>query len=121
MEFQLKQTSLHNCECSIAEHQQEPLQPIHKKAFIREYIYNDARTVNDPMKIPAYQRQGNADEWYQHGFNHRVENGRITRSFIRVANFVKFDTLEELVDFIREVGEVVMTDESIEIYDDYRE
>lgn len=34
---------------------------------------------------------------------------------------IEINSLEKLVDFIKEFGEVVMSDDSIEIYDDYRE
>ena len=35
--------------------------------------------------------------------------------------YIKIKTLEELIDFVKENGEVVLDENRIEIYDDYRE
>lgn len=78
----------------------------------------DRRTVDDPKKL----RFG-SDTWYQHGTNHRVEDGHIVRDMEMVSIWViDIQSLDALMTFIRECGDaIVLSETSIEIYDDRRE
>jgi hypothetical protein len=88
--------------------------------------YVDHRTVADPrdLKFPLNAEQ----DWYARGSNHRVINGTIARDMdMRKVWTKEFNSLEELLEFVKTVGGVVVVEldgegnASIEIYDDYRE
>lgn len=96
------------------------------QATLEPYVRVDRRTADDPKKIPMYH--GTDGDWYKEGRNHRVENGQIARDFDDKAWFVEIDTLDALVAFAKEHGQLVLAHEdwptdgpSIEIYDGYRE
>jgi hypothetical protein len=87
----------------------------------------DRRNADTPEKIPLSRGQS-ANWWYEHGRNHRVERKMIVRDFDENVWMVEFATLEELLAFSHEYGELIIGPwqnnldyEHIEIYDDYRE
>ena len=71
------------------------------------------------------------DKWLENGTNHRIlENGHIARDVGEVDCWgIEIDTLEELLQFHKEVNEDLILSQSyldketysLEIYDDYRE
>ena len=89
-------------------------------AFKTQRVRVDRRTVSSPDQL-RYEPERST--WYQVGTNHRVENGRIQRDMeMREVWAVDIPTLEALLTFIGTCGhEIVMTKDTIEIYDDYRE
>lgn len=103
----------------------------HKDAYQREYIYVDARTTDDPKKIPA--NCGTDGDWYQKGTNHRVENGRIKRDIHKESGwFIQINDLHKFLENLHKdekATEIILSIEEdinppmlgIEIYDDYRE
>ena len=64
-------------------------------------------------------------EFTAEGFDHKVMDDRIRRSFLDDGWFIELESLEELAQLIDEVGDVVMAKDpdglKLEIYDDYRE
>lgn len=67
-------------------------------------------------------------KWRSFGKNHRVSDSGIQRDFERVCFIVEVNSLEELINFIHEIGEPIIVSSSgagdtpsIEIYDDRRE
>lgn len=97
-----------------------------KEAFSGKGIRIDERTTDDPAKIVAYG--GKTEWWYGDGKNHRVENGHIKRDIEHTFWFIEIATLDDLLKFIGEYGQIVIgpcyynSDYiEIEIYDDYRE
>ena len=98
--------------------------PPHPSARIVSYERVDLRTIDDPMKSPYI-----GAAWYESGRNHRVENGMIARDFDDERWVIEIDTMEELLEFVGESGEVVLSVNDhgltpcmeIEIYDSYRE
>lgn len=95
----------------------------HPKAYKKLSLYRDERGFDSPYKIPAFK--GTEGDWYEKGINHRVENGHIVRDFPEEFWFINIDSLQELLDFVDDNGEVILGQRnyhySIEIYDDYRE
>lgn len=94
-----------------------------KGAFKEEYIRIDERAIDDPMKNNFI-----GAAWYTEGRNHRVEDGNIKRDFLDVTWFIEFNSLDDLLQFTKEHGRVVIQPfyfnpiyTEIEIYDDYRE
>jgi hypothetical protein len=90
--------------------------------FQGKYTWIDTRTVDDPSKLFGVQK----DQWYTTGENHRVEDGFIKRDLIKDGWMIEINTLEELLDFCKEIKEeIVLTCKDgtpgIEIYDAYRE
>ena len=77
----------------------------------------DERTVSDPKDL----KFSDATEWYAHGQNHRAVNNHIIRDFPEETWVIRINTLENLMEFIKKYGVIVLTDEELEIYDDYRE
>jgi len=86
------------------------------------YIDIDERTTDSPDKIPANLNQP-TDWWYKDGTNHRVENGHIKRDFIRDGWIVDINSVDDLRKLSDKYGNLIFnsTENSIEIYDDYRE
>ena len=85
----------------------------------------DRRATDDPMK-----NQHIGQQWYERGINHRVEDERICRDFPEHRYIIEFNTLEELISFMKEHGNIVINNSSaprkpnlkvIEIYDSSRE
>ena len=67
-----------------------------------------------------YEYQEDRDKLSKLGFTFKESEYRRFR--IDEADvFHEINTLEELINFIKEYGEIVMTENSIEIYNDYRE
>lgn len=102
----------------------DEMQP-HEKAYKDKYIHIDSRYTDDSNKL---NHKEDRDNWYNKGNNHRVENGHIKRDFQEESWFIDIDSLKELIDFLNEVGSIVVTKfiwnediPEIEIYDDYRE
>jgi len=95
------------------------------EATLRDYIYIDERTKDDPAKIHVFER--NPQKWYAEGQNHRVEAGHIKRDFLKTAWFVDIESLEELLDFVARYGKLIVAEANfadelyLEIYDAYRE
>lgn len=101
-------------------------------AIRRKYTPKDVRSVDDPIKIPAYRDNPEKArrEWYEEGYNHRVENGRIVRDMEpQFAWYIEIGSLKQLVNLMQEHGEIILRETpltgidgpAIEIYDDYRE
>lgn len=97
-----------------------------EEAYLKEYVFIDTRSVDCPTKVPAYK--GKSDWWYEEGMNHRVEDGKIKRDFIRKGWFITINSIEELLEFVNKYGDIVVQKAldndklfEIEIYDDYRE
>lgn len=94
-----------------------------KGAYQVDSFQVDERTVKDPSKIP------DGKDWYSKGINHRVVKGHIFRDFPVKVWVVDIESLEELLEFTKEHGEIVLSGSSwrsrefaaLEIYDDYRE
>lgn len=108
MKFMVSRTSNWDAEVS-------PCEEAHRE----EYTSIDERTTDDPSFEPT---------WYDHGTNHRVEDGHIKRDFSDVGWFVELDSLEALMEFRDKYERLVLgrywdnnSIPSIEIYDDYRE
>jgi hypothetical protein len=59
--------------------------------------------------------------WLSDGQSHRIENGIHVRDMTQRYWSIEINSLEELIELIGEVGHIVVTEVSIEIYDDYRE
>ena len=61
--------------------------------------------------------------WREKGTNHQItKDGFITRQEgMKSCWAIKIDSLDELVKFSDEEGKLVVSGDSIEIYDDYRE
>lgn len=109
--FQITKTSLWDDDCPPVE-----------GAMRFQVRVVDRRNVDDPTKIPAHR--GTDGEWYDHGENHRVENGMICRDMgWRIKWFVE---IADVMEFVEKHGRCVVSidaggHEAIEIYDDYRE
>lgn len=96
-----------------------------EKATLEDYIIVDERYIDDPMKNPNIGKN-----WYEKGTDHRVENGNIKRNLKSRGWFIELNTLEELIEFQKEYGSLIIEEPytpslegylRIEIYDDYRE
>jgi hypothetical protein len=93
--------------------------------FLITKVYVDIRKVNDPKLIP-YNKGTNGD-WYTRGENHRLIDGKIARDlYLQQIWAVKQNTLEELLTFVENNGNCILSISSegikeIEIYDSYRE
>lgn len=95
------------------------------EAHEEEFIFVDERCIDDPNKNPFI-----AMDWYTDAefFNHRVENGHIKRDRKDKKWVVEIDTLEQLNDFCKKYGNIIIEEAfgipnqlAIEIYDDWRE
>jgi len=99
------------------------------EAFLDKYTRIDARTTDDPCKIPCYfdNPEKAKKMWFGEGSNHRVENGWIKRDFEDEGWFIEINSLEELMKFHEKYGNLVINSDysssisTLEIYDDYRE
>lgn len=90
------------------------------------YTRIDMRGADDPSKIPAYKE--NSSLWYDEGTNHRIVKGKIMRDFEETGWFIEINSLEELLEFQKKYGDLVLQHSmwneeipEIEIYDYYRE
>lgn len=112
MKFKVERTSLFNDD-------EKPCENVSKENYIRI----DERTIDDPSKN-IYMK-----DWYEHGINHRVENGHIKRDFIDEGWFTEISDLDGLMQFIKDVEKNIVVGKyhenssimKIEIYDSYRE
>jgi hypothetical protein len=102
----------------------DEVQPV-PQAVKGRYVSVDIRTVDSPDKL---QYEGALKEWHERGSNHRVVDGQIRRDLKRSGWLLDFADLQELMDFIHDVGSVVITPRSdpadtprLKIYDDYLE
>lgn len=75
-------------------------------------------------------KPSNCKKWFDEGTNHRTEDGCILRDIGEKETWgMEINSLEELLNFINEIGEEVIISKSyidyrtpcLEIYDDYRE
>ena len=96
-----------------------------KDAIIKCYTAVDERNIDDPMKNPFI-----GENWYKNGTRHRVENGHIKRNLKEKGWFIEINNLEELVEFQKEYGQIIIREATfpildgtlqIEIYDSWRE
>lgn len=79
------------------------------------------RVITDELTIEIAER---SEEWWNNsGFNFRTsDDGKSLLKDFMVSQYeIEINTLEELVRFTREYGEIVLDENYIEIYDDYRE
>jgi hypothetical protein len=88
-----------------------------KKAIKVEDV--QTHTIKDVTS--PYDLMMGIEKWYADGVNHRVGDNCLQRDFISHHWEIEINTIEELLDLIKEEGEIVMGDDSIEIYDNYRE
>ncbi len=84
--------------------------------------------VFDMTEAEFGRRWPRGKSWRNVGQNHRETDDGIVRDFEDEGWFVEFASLDEIISFIKEYGEVVISvsDEhnqplELEIYDDYRE
>ena len=95
-----------------------------EKAVKGTYLYTHTRTcTEEEFNRKFADREG---LWRSKGINHRVDSrGYIQREHEIEGFLIEINTLEELVAFIDEVGEIIISKDNpmpeIEIYDDYRE
>jgi len=70
----------------------------------------DVRRVDSPYRI-WHTEEEVQKEWYQHGTNHRSENGRILRNLPDTMYWtIEFQSLEELMAFQETYGEILISD-----------
>ena len=100
------------------------------EAYKDSYIRVDERVKSRPEDIPYFQEHPERikAEWYDGGFNHRVENGHIKRDFVEEGWFVEIATLLKFIQFSNNNGPIIIRKfyhnasiTEIEIYDDFRE
>lgn len=79
-------------------------------AFSAEFLRRDARSTDDPAKVPFYVEKATArkepvstDWWYGEGLNHRIEDGRIVRDQPDRGWFIEAD-LDEIVRLMKLYG-----------------
>ena len=95
-----------------------------EKAVKGTYLYTHTRTcTEEEFNRKHAHREG---LWRSKGINHRVDSrGYIQREDEREGFLIEINTLEELVAFVDEVGDIVISKDNpmpeIEIYDSYRE
>ncbi|NCU26025.1 hypothetical protein EOM86_04805 [Candidatus Nomurabacteria bacterium] len=95
-----------------------------EKAVKGTYLYTHTRTcTEEEFNRKFADREG---LWRSKGINHRVNSrGYIQREDERKGFLIEINTLEELVAFVDEVGDIIISKDNpmpeIEIYDDYRE
>lgn len=95
-----------------------------EKAVKGTYLYTHTRScTEEEFNRKHAHREG---LWRSKGINHRVDSrGYIQREDEIEGFLIEINTLEELVAFIDEVGEIIISKDNplpeIEIYDDYRE
>ena len=95
-----------------------------EKAVKGTYLYTHTRTcTEEEFNRKFADREG---LWRSKGINHRVDSrGYIQREDEREGFLIEISTLEELVAFVDEVGDIVISKDNpmpeIEIYDGYRE
>lgn len=95
-----------------------------EKAVKGKYLYTHTRTCTEEEFNKRFaHREG---LWRSKGINHRVDSrGYIQREDERKGFLIEINTLEELVAFVDEVGDIVISKDNpmpeIEIYDDYGE
>lgn len=83
-----------------------------------DHRYVDRRTFTSPDEMRAQTR----NEWFSEGANHRVENGQCCRDMLGGRRwFIVIKSLDDLMAFVDKYGEVVLSGDTIEIYDGYRE
>jgi len=94
------------------------------EAVYLPYVQIDERSVSNCSLLNCNDKE----TWFQNGTNHRVENGYIKRDFNKETWFVEINSLDELFNFYKKYGSLVIENfwndpdiPSIEIYDDYRE
>ncbi len=95
-------------------------------AIKEKIIYTDIRTVSKSEDVPAYK--GRSDWWYKEGANHRLIDNNIARDLEKEEWFIEISSLEELMNFIEDVGKIIIRNhfkytsfKEIKIYDDYIE
>lgn len=95
----------------------DPENPPCEGAVRGEKTSVDTRAVNDPSQL-----RYDGKDWYKRGTNHRVENGQIKRDLgMELVWMLEVASLDELLALVAKEGKIVLKDDSIEIYDDYRE
>lgn len=96
-----------------------------------EEAYQDEITRFDIRTFGSFEEYDKkfTDNWTDKGTNHRInESGRIQREFEETEWFIDINSLEELIDFKKKYGQIVIENSyenpnitQIEIYDTYRE
>ena len=94
------------------------------EAFPGEYGHIDIRTLSS---FEEYDRKF-SDNFKDIGYDHCInKDGEIQRTITRVGWFIEINNLEELHEFIKKYGDIVIQDNEfstvpkIIIYDDYLE
>lgn len=105
MRFTISRTSVYG---------EKPCEDAHKIETFRR----DERRFSTPDELP----DNCSKLWYKDGSNHRVENGHIVRD-LPITQWVidTINTLDDLMEFVKTHDDIVLSDDGIEIYDDYRE
>ena len=114
------------CRTSVYEDDESPVDG----SFKQECLKVDSRTFKSPEEHDERLGGGeNFKPWNSEGLNHRIVDGGIARDFESDAWFIEIDSLEELMEFSKAHGELVVSSTywavkghpRIEIYDGYRE
>ncbi len=101
-----------------------------KETVKKQFMYIDRRTVETlkEAKLPKYKHW--SDQFFASGSNFREENGMIARD-TELADVwvITLNTLDELMKFNHKYGDLILgfkdcyhgIENTLEIYDDYRE
>ncbi len=94
---------------------------LHDKQIVERFIETEQWVV-DKSRLSLES----LDRWHLRGWNHHEENGVLKRDHYSHRYYIDFETIEDLMAFVGEVGYVVITTDrdglpTIEIYDGYRE
>ncbi|MCK5216587.1 MAG: hypothetical protein KAJ93_02300 [Methanosarcinales archaeon] len=76
----------------------------------QQKIFESTDEFNDDLSVEL---------WYKTGFNHRLIDGKIARDYNKWIWTVEINSLDELIEFIKRNGEIVMVEDTIAIHDDY--
>lgn len=104
----------------------------HEKCFGMTLPYVDERNFRSPEAFDEYFKSyPGQGKWFDKGKNHRIlENGNIARDLKEIEVWgIELNTLEDLMEFQKDVGEEVILGPSfedkktpcLEIYNAYRE
>lgn len=65
-------------------------------------LRHDRRTVDSPTKLPPMWGKTGTEAWFSEGKHHRVEDGKIVRSFETTGFFIQVEDLADLTKLLRE-------------------
>jgi hypothetical protein len=108
MKFIVSRTSVADCDRPCPEAQRELLPAVEQH-------------------YPAYLPLDPYGTWFTEGRNHRIQGGIPTRDVLKPRWTIDIDSLDTLIQFVKEHGDVVVHNDDnnqypeLEIYDDYRE